>query len=87
MSRSVTCFDIAEKLSPIFIMDAQKNAKLMEMGSEDLALNQAVLDFAVIEREKGRKTALIIRNLDVFSNIIMPAHCLDDKFYVLANSF
>ena len=57
------------------------------MGCQNLAFNQAVWDFAVAQKEEGRKTALVTANMDVFSTIVVPAHNLEKVFDIILNTF
>ena len=58
----------------------------MELGCKDLDFNEAVLNFALAQRSQGRRTAIVTANMDVFSDVVVPAHRLDEKFDVIINS-
>lgn len=87
MRATLTLWDIARKLAPIVGMDASRIVKFLELGCRDLVFNEAVLNFAIRQRELGRKTAIVTGNMDVFSKVVVPCHKLDVKFDVIINSF
>jgi len=87
MSAVVTLWDIAEELAPVVDMKVPRIVELLKSGCEDLNFNEAVLTFAIAQREQGRKTAIVTNNMDVFTEIVMPCHNLDDKFDIIINSF
>jgi len=87
MSAVVTLRDIAEELAPVVDMDVPRVVKFLKLGCEDLNFNEAVLTFAIAQREQGRKTAIVTNNMDVFPEIVRPCHNLDDKFDIVISSF
>lgn len=87
MSAVVTLRDIAEELAPIVDMEVPRVVEFLKLGCEDLNFNEAVLMFAIAQRERGRKTAIVTNNMDVFTEIVRPCHNLDDKFDIVINSF
>ncbi len=66
MSARVTLQDIARQLAPIICMEAPRIVEFLELGCRDLVFNEAVLNFAIGQRESGRKTAIVTGNMDVF---------------------
>jgi hypothetical protein len=68
-------------------MDIPAIVEMMEMGCKRLNFNQAVLDFALAQRDAGRKTALVTANMDVFTKIVVPCHQLDKIFDIILNTF
>lgn len=87
MGGAMTLRDIAMEFAPVVGMAVPRIVNFMELGCKDLDFNEAVLDFAVEQRERGRKTALVTGNMDVFTKIVVPFHNLSDKFDVIVNSF
>ena len=83
----VTIRDIAAELAPIVGMKVPRIVGFMELGCTNLDFNEAVLNFAISQREQGRKTAIVTGNMDVFTKIVVPCHHLGDKFDVIINSF
>jgi FMN phosphatase YigB (HAD superfamily) len=83
----VTLMDIAEELAPIVCMEVPRIVEFLELGCQELDFNEAVLNFALKQREQGRKTAIVTGNMDVFTKIVVPCHHLADKFDVIINSF
>jgi hypothetical protein len=87
MAGIVTMQDIAEKLAPIVGMQVPRILEFMELGCRDLSFNEAILDFAIRQRELGRKTAIVTGNMEVFTKIVVPRHRLGEKFDIILNSF
>jgi FMN phosphatase YigB (HAD superfamily) len=87
MAGAVTIHDIAEELAPIVNMQVPRIVNFMELGCQKLDFNNAVLDFAIRQRQAGRKTAIVTGNMDVFTKIVVPFHHLNDRFDVIINSF
>ncbi|MBU1049223.1 hypothetical protein KKG90_04280 [Candidatus Bipolaricaulota bacterium] len=58
----------------------------LQRGCLDMSLNPAVYEFALQQRIAGRKTALVTMNMDVFSDIVVPAHGLGDLFDLVLNT-
>lgn len=87
MGGVVTIQDIAEELAPIVGMEVPGIVEFMELGCKNLDFNEAVLTFAIEQRELGRKTAIVTGNMDVFTKIVVPYHNLGDKFDIILNSF
>jgi 2-hydroxy-3-keto-5-methylthiopentenyl-1-phosphate phosphatase len=87
MSGKISIRHIAELLRNEINLDVSEIVEFMEMGCENLEFNMAVLDFAISIRNKGVKTAIVTGNMDVFTNVVVPSHQLDEKFDVILNSF
>ncbi len=87
MRAACTTRDIAEIMAPFTGMPAARVAAFMELGCQDLSFNQAVLDFALRQREEGKKTAIVTGNMDVFGKVVVPHLRLNEKFDVIVNSF
>ncbi|MHC5061464.1 MAG: hypothetical protein ACYTFK_10335 [Planctomycetota bacterium] len=79
--------DVAGIISGHVDLDTEKVIKLMEKGCKDLEFNQAVLDFAVQQKNKGTRIALVSINMDVFTKTVVPDHGLENIFDVIVNSF
>jgi len=86
MSGQLALDDIAAMLAPEVNMDAPSLAALMREGCGKLMFNQAVWDFAVSCKERGPKTALVTANMDVFTEVVVPAHGLNKLFDVILNT-
>ena len=78
---------IAGIISEHVDLDTESVVKLMEEGCRDLKFNQAVLDFAVEQKNKNNKIAIVSVNMDVFTKVVIPAHGLETIFDVIVNSF
>ena len=87
MAGIVTMQDIAEKIASIAGMQVPRIVEFMELGCRDLSFNEAVLDFAIRQRELGRKTAIVTGNMEMFTKIVVPCHRLGEKFDIILNSF
>ncbi len=86
MTNALGLRDIAAIVSDHANMDISAVLKTMELGCRDLDFNEAVLNFALAQRSQGRRTAIVTANMDVFSDVVVPAHRLDEKFDVIINS-
>ena len=86
MTNALSLRDIAAIVSDHANMDISAVLKTMELGCRDLDFNEAVLNFALAQRSLGRRTAIVTANMDVFSDVVVPAHRLDEKFDVIINS-
>ena len=72
--------EILRPLSPITQnMDISAVLETMALGCRDLDFNEAVLNFALAQRSQGRRTAIVTANMDIFSDVVVPAHRLDEK--------
>jgi len=87
MSARVTMAEIAEQLAPIVGMAVPRIIAFLKLGCEKLNFNEAVLAFAIRQRALGRKTAIVTGNMDVFTQVVVPAHNLGSQFDVIINSF
>ena len=86
MTNVLSLRDIAAIVSDHANMDISAVLETMELGCKDLDFNEAVLNFALTQRSLGRRTAIVTANMDVFSDVVVPAHGLDEKFDVIINS-
>ena len=86
MTNALSLRDIAAIVSDHANMDISAVLETMELGCRDLDFNEAVLNFALAQRSLGRRTAIVTANMDVFSDVVVPAHRLDEKFDVIINS-
>jgi hypothetical protein len=58
----------------------------MQRGCMQMTFNPVVWQFATAQRQQQRKTALVTANMDVFTDIVVPAHRLDTVFDVILNT-
>jgi FMN phosphatase YigB (HAD superfamily) len=58
----------------------------MKRDCENLSFNEEVMNFAERQRCEGKKIALVTANMDIFTEIVVPAHDLNNKFDVIVNS-
>ena len=86
MKGELSSLDIARILSRYFPLDIPTIAATMDQGCQRLHFNQAVWDFAFVQKAAGRKTALVTDNMDVFSKVVVPCHGLEALFDVILNS-
>jgi FMN phosphatase YigB (HAD superfamily) len=87
MRANISLKDIAEELVPIVHMEHPRIMKFLKAGCHKLDFNQAVFDFALEQRQRGRKSVIVTNNMDVFTQIVVPQHNLHDKFDIIINSF
>jgi len=59
----------------------------MRAGCRGLALNRGVVAFVRKGRARGRKTALVTANIDLFTQVIVPDQGLEGLFDVIVNSY
>jgi len=86
MAGNLTMVDIARELQSEIDLDIPTILHFMEIGCRNLAINRAVWDFAVTQREIGRATVLVTVNVDVFDSVVIPDHQLTQLFDVIVNS-
>jgi FMN phosphatase YigB (HAD superfamily) len=86
MQGEVTLTHIAALLSAEVELDQVRIIEYLKIGCQNLAFNPAVLEFALFLREQGVKTAIVTGNMDVFTEVVVPAHRLDEKFDAIVNS-
>jgi phosphoserine phosphatase len=58
----------------------------MRAGCSNLRFYPSVVEFVAAQRAVGRKVALVTANLDIFTEVVVPAHGLDRSFDVIVNS-
>jgi hypothetical protein len=78
--------DIAQIVSTQIDLPVPEILDTMERGCMQLAFNPAVWQFARAQRQQQRKTALVTANMDVFTDIVVPAHGLAAVFDVILNT-
>lgn len=78
--------EICGLLADHLTLDAADVHCALREGCANMALNPGVLRLAHDCRARGLKIGLVTVNMDVFSEIVVPAHGLDDLFDVIVNS-
>ena len=78
--------DIAAYLAHHLTEPKDRILSALHQGCASMVLHPAVHDFAVKQRSSMRKTALVTLNMDVFTDIVVPAHRLDCLFDLVLNS-
>ncbi|MCP4641799.1 MAG: haloacid dehalogenase-like hydrolase [bacterium] len=86
MRGELTCRDIAGYLSGHLDLSEDHILSALREGCANLTFNPAVHAFARQQREAGRKTALVTANMDVFTEVVVPAHGLDALFDIVLNT-
>lgn len=86
MEGTITSHAIAEELAPHVNMETSRIVNFLELGCQKMDFNDAVWNFAIRQREAGRKTAIVTGNMDVFTKVVVPSHGLSDTFDVIINS-
>ena len=86
MRGDLTSADVAAYLSGHLGQTPETILSALREGCAEMRLNPAVLEFAVDQRARGRKTALVTANMDVFTEVVAPAHALNSVFDVVLNT-
>jgi FMN phosphatase YigB (HAD superfamily) len=86
MVNEVTTADIAAVIAQEVDLDLAEIIEYMQEGCKNLSFNPALMQFALAQRSFGRKTALVTANMDIFTQIVVPAHGLDTIFDMIINS-
>ena len=86
MRGELTCHDIVFYLSEHLAVPEAEILSALYRGCADMTLNPNLHAFALRQGEAGRKTALVTANMDVFTEIVAPAHGLDRLFDLVLNS-
>ena len=78
--------DIARYLAAHLPFSEQEILAALRGGCANMAFNPDVVDFAAEQRRLGRKTALVTANMDIFTDVVVPAHDLDAMFDIVLNT-
>lgn len=78
--------DIADYLSTVWPLTSGQILQGLREGCSRMNFNQSVWQFALRQREAGLKLALVTINMDVFTEVVVPSHGLDQVFDVIINS-
>jgi len=82
----LTSHDIVSYLSEHLPHSEDEILSALREGCSNMTFNPVVYDFALQQREAGRKTALVTANMDCFTNVVVPAHDLDNVFDLVLNT-
>jgi len=86
MKGDLTSHDVASYLSEHLPESEEEILLALRRGCSNMTFNSVVYDFALQQCQAGRKTALVTANMDVFTEIVVPAHGLDTLFDVVLNT-
>ena len=86
MKGDLTSQDIASYLSEHLTHSEEDILSALRHGCSNMTFNPVVHGFALEQREAGRKTALVTANMDVFSEVVVPAHELHSVFDLVLNT-
>ena len=86
MKGDLTSQDVASYLSEHLTESEEVILSALRQGCSNMTFNPVVHDFAMKQREAGRKTALVTANMDVFSEVVVPSHGLDAVFDIVFNT-
>lgn len=86
MSGELSSREIARYLSRRLDCSAEAILSALRRGSANMTFNREVHRFALNQRGRDRKTALVTANMDVFTEVVVPAHDLDRLFDVVPNT-
>ncbi len=81
-----TSADIADYLAGLTGLSAPRILAALDAGCARLTLHPAIWRFAQAQRARGRQTALVTKNMDVFTRIVVPALHFAQVFDVIINS-
>ena len=86
MKGDLTSQDIASYLSEHLGKSEDDILSSLRQGCSSMTFNPAVHEFALQQPRAGRRTALVTANMDVFTDIVVPAHGLDSVFDLVLNT-
>lgn len=86
MTGDLTLVDVARIVGQHVDLPLPTIVETMKRGCLNMTFNPAVWAFARAQRYHGRKTALVTANMDVFTEVVVPAHRLDAVFDVILNT-
>ena len=86
MKGDLTSHDIASYLSEHLTHSGEEILSALRHGCSNMTFNPVVHGFALEQRKAGRKTALVTANMDVFSEVVVPAHELHSVFDLVLNT-
>jgi FMN phosphatase YigB (HAD superfamily) len=86
MTERMSSSDIANYLSGHLQIPASEILAALRVGCRELELNHEVWSFAQEQHRVGRMAALVTGNADVFTDVVVPSHGLDQVFDVIVNS-
>ena len=86
MVGKVTAKEIATYLAGHLPLSASAILAGLHEGCRSLRFNPAVWELALDQHHRGRKTALVTGNMEVFKEIVVPIHRLDQVFDTIVNS-
>lgn len=86
MKGELTSQNVASYLGKILPESEDDILSALHQGCSSMTFNPAVRRFALQQREVGRKTALVTANMDVFTEVVVPAHSLDTLFDIVLNT-
>jgi FMN phosphatase YigB (HAD superfamily) len=87
MAGEVSVREIAAYLTAWLPLSPAAIEAQMRAGCQGLALNRGVVAFVCEQRARGRKTALVTANIDLFTQVIVPDQGLAALFDVIVNSY
>lgn len=87
MTGEVSIREIATLLSTRLHLSPATIETQMRAGCKGLSVNPRVVAFVREQRARGRRTALVTGNIDLFTEIIVPDQGLEDLFDVIVNSY
>lgn len=86
MHGEISSVDVVSYLSTHLAQSPEAILFALRKGCMELAFNPEVLRCAAAQRRAGRKTALVTANMDIFTDVVVPAHALDTLFDVVLNT-
>jgi FMN phosphatase YigB (HAD superfamily) len=86
MVGKISATEIATYLAGHLPLSASAILAGLHEGCRSLRFNPAVWELVLAQRRRGRKTALVTGNMEVFTEVVVPSHRLDQVFDAIVNS-
>jgi len=86
MRGEISLADIADLMAQEVGLGVEEILGYLRRGCTDLGFNEAVYAFARRVQSSSLRSALVTVNMDVFTDVVVPSHSLDDLFDVIVNS-
>jgi FMN phosphatase YigB (HAD superfamily) len=86
MSGTIALKDVAGRLCSKLRLPLSDVIAGMRAGCCALQINDKLMGFARDQRRAGKKVGIVTVNMDVFTEVVVPFHHLDEEFDVIVNS-
>ena len=86
MRGKISSQEINKYLSKKLFLKEATLSEYLKRSASSLELETKLLNFSEDLRRRGLKTGIVTDNMDVFTDVVVPANDLDKKFDVIINS-